>query len=161
MIRLDERDIEILKILAREGRISKAELARRINLSPSPCWERLNRLRESGLIQGFRAEFSLTALRAMTIFVTVELESHRFEIFQRFERAMSRQEEIIACWALGGGQDYLLQIMAQDIERFQGLIDELLEAGLGIERYHSYVVTKAVKTSLIPPFESLLIRAEK
>src|SRR5690606_32913456 len=138
------------------GRISKAELARRINLSPSPSWERLTRLEKAGIIQGFRAEFSLAMLGAVTVFVTVELTSHRAEYFQRFERAVAQQDEIICCWALGGGQDYLLQVVARDIDRYQRLIDELLEAGLGIERYVTHIVTKPVKTSRIPPFDRLL-----
>ena len=54
MIRLDDRDIAILKVLAREGRLSKADLARRINLSPTPCWEWLKRLEKAGIIEGYK-----------------------------------------------------------------------------------------------------------
>lgn len=154
---LDDRDIAILKVLAREGRITQAELARRINLSPSPCWERLQRLRSAGIIRGFRADISLAPIvTSVTVFVTVELERHRAENFQRFERAIERRDEIIACWALGGGHDYLLQVMTRGIDRYQRLMDELLESGLGIERYQSHVVTKPVKSGQIPPFDILL-----
>ena len=52
MLKLDNRDLEILKVLAEEGRISKADLAKRINLSPSPCWKRLERLEAAGIIEG-------------------------------------------------------------------------------------------------------------
>ena len=157
MMKLDDRDIQILKILAREGRITKAELASRINLSPSPCWERLERLRKAGIIQGFRAEFALAELApSVTVFVTIELERHRSESFQRFERAIQRYDEVTACWALGGGRDYLLQVTTRDIDRYQRLMDGLLESGLGIERYHTYVVTKPVKSGQVPPFDILL-----
>lgn len=159
MIRLDDRDIAILKVLSREGRISKSDLARRINLSPSPCWERLKRLEEAGVITGYRAEIALRKLGpSVTVFVTVELDSHKAERFQRFERAMEAYDEIVACWAIGGGFDYLLQVIVADLDSYQRLIDEILAARIGVARYYSYVVTKPVKGPGAPPFEQLLGR---
>ncbi|MGE0846555.1 MAG: Lrp/AsnC family transcriptional regulator [Flavobacteriaceae bacterium] len=157
MLRLDERDIEILKVLSREGRISKAALAERISLSPSPCWERLRRLENAGIIKGYRAEVSLRKLGAhVTVFVTVELERHRAAAFDAFERAVKRHDAIVACWAIGGGFDYLLQIVTRDIDSYQRLIDALLEGGLGVARYFTYVVTKPVKTGGVPPFDEII-----
>lgn len=160
MLKLDDRDIRILKILAREGRITKAELAKRINLSPTPCWERMNRLIEAGIVKGFQAEISLAGLGpSVTVFVTIELERHRAESFQNFERVICRREEIVGCWALGGGHDYLMQIITRDIDKYQRLMDSLLEQQLGIERYQTFVVTKPVKTSQPPPFD-VIFKAE-
>lgn len=68
MLKLDNRDLEILKVLAKEGRISKADLAKRINLSPSPCWKRLERLEAAGIIEGYGARFSLRISRLMSPF---------------------------------------------------------------------------------------------
>ena len=62
MVRLDDRDLKMLAILSREGRIPKAELARRVNLSAAPCWERLKRLEAAGVVTGYRAEISLRKL---------------------------------------------------------------------------------------------------
>jgi Lrp/AsnC family transcriptional regulator, regulator of ectoine-degradation genes len=157
MLKLDDRDIEILKVLAREGRISKADLARRINLSPTPCWQRLQRLEQAGVITGYRAEVSLRKVApAVTVFVTVELERHRVEDFQHFERAVARHDEVVQCWALGGGFDYLMQVVTRDIDHYQRLMDGFLEAGLGLARYYTYVVTKPVKTGAALPFDQLL-----
>ncbi|NRG17521.1 Lrp/AsnC family transcriptional regulator [Rhizobiales bacterium] len=157
MLRLDDRDIQILKVLSAEGRISKADLARRVNLSPSPCWERLKRLEEAGVIVGYHAEVSLKKVAPhVVVFVAAELESHRSENFQAFERAVQKHEEIVACWALGGGFDYLLQIVARDIDSYQRLIDQLLDANLGLVRYFTYIVTKPVKSGNVMPFETLL-----
>jgi hypothetical protein len=76
MIRLDDRDIAILKVLAREGRLSKADLARRINLSPTPCWERLKRLEKAGIIEGYNARIALKKTAPhVTVFVTLELDN--------------------------------------------------------------------------------------
>jgi len=156
-LKLDDRDIRILSILSREGRISKADLAKKVNLTPTPCWERLRRLESAGVIQGYRAEISLKRIAPhVTVFVTVELESHRAESFQTFERVVGQYDEIVACWALGGGFDYLMQVVTRDIDSYQRLIDSLLERGLGLARYYTYMVTKPVKSAGTPPFAALL-----
>ena len=157
MTRLDNRDLEILRILSREGRITKAELASRINLSPTPCWERLKRLEKAGIIEGYGARISLKALGPhVMVFVSAELESHRAEDFRRFETAVEDYAEVTACWALGGGFDYLLQVVTRDIDSYQRLIDRMLEAEIGLARYYSYVVTKPVKSPGCLPLDLLL-----
>jgi Lrp/AsnC family transcriptional regulator of ectoine degradation len=157
MLKLDDRDLKILAILGREGRIAKAELARRVNLSPTPCWERLKRLEKAGIIAGYHADIALKKITPhVTIFMAVELAQHRAEDFQLFERAVARHEEIVGCWAVGGGFDYILQVIARDIDAYQRLVDHLLEARLGLARYFTYVVTKPVKQETVPPFGALL-----
>lgn len=156
MKRLDDRDIAILSVLSREGRISKTDLARRVNLSPTPCWERLRRLEEAGFIAGYRAEVALAKLtHVVTVFVTVELEAHKAENFQAFERVAMARPEITGCWAVGGGFDYLLQVVARDVEAYQDLIETLLSARAGVKRYFSYFLTKEV-VNRPPPFADLL-----
>lgn len=157
MFKLDDRDLQILKVLASEARISKADLAKRINLSPSPCWKRLERLERAGIIEGYQAQISLKQIAPhITVFVTVELEHHRAEYFQRFELAIRDRDEVTACWAIGGGLDYIIQVVAKDIESYQKLMDELLESGLGVVRYFTYVVTKAVKMQMALPLDQLV-----
>ena len=159
MLKLDDRDITILAVLSREGRISKADLARRVNLSATPCWERLKRLEQAGIIRGYHAEISLREVAPhVVVFVTAELDNHRADTFQAFERAVARHDEIVACWAIGGGFDYLLQIVTRDIDAYQRLMDGILEEKAGLARYFTYVVTKPVKTGGTLPFESLLAK---
>ena len=154
---LDGRDIAILAVLSREGRISKADLARRVNLSPSPCWQRLRRLETAGLIRGYHADVALEKLAPhVTVFVTIELESHRAETFRAFERAIAALDEVVACWSLGGGFDYLMQVVTRDVAAYQVLIDALLEPRIGLKRYFSYIVTKEVKSGAPPPLDMLL-----
>ena len=157
MIRLDDRDIEILTILRKEGRISKSALAKRVNLSNSPCWERLRRLEEAGIITGYGAQIALEKLTEhIVVFVAVELENHRAEDFEQFENAILDEPEIIACWALGGGFDYVLQIISRNINAYQQLIDRLLDRKIGLLRYFTYVVTKEVKSVSSLPLKHLL-----
>lgn len=155
-IPLDNRDIAILSVLSREGRISKTELAQRVNLSATPCWQRLKRLEDAGLILGYHADVDLAKIGPnVTVFVMIELENHRAEDFQDFEHSMARYDDVTGCWALGGGYDYLLQVVTRDVGSYQALIDTMLAARIGLKRYFTYIVTKAVKSGTPPPIKSL------
>jgi Lrp/AsnC family transcriptional regulator of ectoine degradation len=159
--RLDERDIAILSVLSSEGRISKSDLARRVNLTATPCWERLKRLEDAGLIRGYRAEIALERLGPhVTAFVMVELDSHKAENFDAFERAVRRYDEVRAAWALGGGYDYLLQTVTRDVAAYQALVDAMLAARIGLKRYFTYIVTKSVKDAP-PPIAVVAQEPEK
>ena len=151
-IRLDERDIRILEILQKEGRITKAALAERVNLSAAPAWERLRRLEEAGIIEGYEARVSLKALGPFSVvFMEAELDSHTAAAFDRFEQAVQSIPEVVECWAVGGGLDYLLKIVTRDIDAYQRLVDRMLGAEIGLKRYYTYVVTKATKQAPMPP----------
>ena len=127
-------------------------MAERVGLSPTPCWERLKKLEKVGVIESYRANINLRKLGPhVTIFVAAELNDHTAASFQTFEAAMQRYDEVTACWALGGGFDYILQIVTRDIDAYQRLIDAMLDARIGLARYFTYVVTKPVKGSGMPP----------
>lgn len=149
-LKLDDRDLKILSILQREGRIPKAALAERVNLTPTPCWERLKRLEDAGIIESYGARIALRAFGPLTVvFVQIELESHQAEDFSRFETAVKDIDRIVECWAIGGGMDYMLKVITRDLEDYQKLIEDLLAARIGVRRYYSYVVTSRVKDT--PP----------
>ncbi|MCB2129588.1 MAG: Lrp/AsnC family transcriptional regulator [Rhodobacteraceae bacterium] len=158
-MRLDDRDIAILKVLSTEGRITKTALAARVGLSPTPAWERLRKLQAAGLIESYRAEIALKKIAPhVTVFMAAELADHTGPSFRAFEAALQRYDEVVACWALGGGYDYLLQIVTRDIDAYQRLVDAMLDARIGLARYFTYVVTKPVKGGGAPPFDILLGR---
>jgi Lrp/AsnC family transcriptional regulator, regulator of ectoine-degradation genes len=151
---LDSIDLRILAVLQKNGRITKVDLAAEVGLSPSPCWERMRRLERAGFITAYRAEVDLhRVVRHESFFVEVTLSGHSATDFQRFESAILKVPEIVECHATGGGVDYLLRVVCVDVERYQGLIDGLLEADVGIGRYFTYIVTKAVKPFRGYPFE--------
>ena len=155
-LRLDDRDLKILAILQREGRITKAELAKRVNLSPTPCWARLQRLEENGIIESYGARIAFKHLTPHTyVFVTIELESHRAEDFQRFEEIVAGIPEIFECFAVGGGIDYVIKVMAHDVDSYQALVDDLLSSDAGVRRYWTYFVTKPVKQEPPPLYAAL------
>jgi Lrp/AsnC family transcriptional regulator, regulator of ectoine-degradation genes len=156
-IRLDPIDLRILAEIQREGRITKLALAERVGLSATPCWMRLKRLEKAGVISGYHAHLSLRKLGAFAhVFVEVTLGQHRQADFERFERAIADLPEITACWALGGGVDYLLKIVARDIDAYQRLIDGLLMREIGIERYFTYIVTRTVKDEPVTALDAII-----
>ena len=160
--RLDRIDLRILDAVQRDGRITKLALAEKVGLSPTPCWMRLRKLEKAGLITGYHAKLALRAVAPIaTVLVEVTLGSHRQADFDRFERAIRDIPEIVSCWSVGGGVDYLLKVVARDIDAYQRLIDALLEREIGIDRYFTYIVTKTVKDETVVPVAELLADREE
>jgi Lrp/AsnC family transcriptional regulator of ectoine degradation len=154
--KLDRYDIGILGALQRDGRMSKAKLAEAVHLTASPCWERLKRLEDSGVITGYQARIDPKKLGPATIvMVEIALREHGAADFERFESAVREVPEITECQATGGGIDYLMKVIVPDIDAHQRLMDRLLAGGLGIARYYSYVVTKTVKENAGLPLHVL------
>jgi len=157
MTKLDRIDLRILSVLQKHGRITKQKLANEVNLSVSPCWVRLKRLEEAGIINGYHAEVQLDKLAHFTtVLVELTLKHHAAEDFQCFENAVQELPHVIDCYATGGGVDYVLKVIARDVDHYQALIDEMLEQNIGIDRYFTYIVTKAVKRSRYIPIQQVL-----
>lgn len=155
--KLDPIDLKILDAIQRDGRITKLALAEAVGLSPTPCWMRLARLEKAGIVSGYHARIAMRIIAPVaTVLMEVTLASHRQADFDRFERAVRDIPEIVACWSVGGGVDYLMKIMARDIDAYQRLVDALLERELGIDRYFTYIVIKTVKEETVLPIEELV-----
>ncbi|RWN69165.1 MAG: Lrp/AsnC family transcriptional regulator [Mesorhizobium sp.] len=155
--KLDQIDLKILDAVQRDGRITKLALADKVGLSPTPCWMRLRKLEKAGIVSGYHAKVAMRAVAPVaTVLMEVTLASHRQADFDRFERVIRDVPEIVACWSVGGGVDYLLKVMARDIDAYQRLVDALLEREIGIDRYFTYIVTKTVKEEISLPVADLL-----
>ena len=160
MYRLDERDIKILSILQKEGRITKTSLAERLNLSLTPSWDRLQRLEEAGVIESFGAKLSSKFLNNFHLVITeVELESHKEGEFARFENAIMEFDEVLSCWSVGGGLDYILKILVRDVADYQAFLRRVLNADIGLRRYFSYAVLDRIKDTEVVP-ESLIRKSD-
>ena len=156
-MKLDSIDLRILDAIQRDGRITKVELAERAGLSPTPCWVRLRKLEKAGIVTGYHARIAPRRIAPVTsVLMEVTLANHRQADFDRFERTIAAVPEVVACWAVGGGFDYILKVMAPDIDAYQQLVDGLLEREIGIERYFTYIVTKTVKDDQVLPIAALL-----
>ena len=159
MYKLDERDIQILSILQEEGRITKTALADRLNLSLTPSWDRLQRLEEEGIIESYGAKLSSPFLKNFHLVITeVELESHKEGEFARFEDAIMGFDEVLSCWSVGGGLDYILKVLVKDVSDYQDFLKRVLKADIGLRRYFSYAVLERVKDTEVVP-DSLIRRS--
>ena len=159
MYKLDERDIQILSILQEEGRITKTALADRLNLSLTPSWDRLQRLEEEGIIESYGARLSSPFLKNFHLVITeVELESHKEGEFARFEDAIMGFDEVLSCWSVGGGLDYILKVLVKDVSDYQDFLKRVLKANIGLRRYFSYAVLERVKDTEVVP-DSLIRRS--
>lgn len=156
-MKLDPLDLKILAALQDDGRITKLRLAEMVHLSPSACFERLRRLEKAGYVKSYHAEIDLgRVVSTTTALVEVTLGRHAAADFDRFEQAVNDTPEIVECYSIGGGIDYMLKVVAVDIDHYQAVIDRLLEADVGISKYFTYFVTKLVKRRLSYPIHTLL-----
>ena len=120
MTDIDDIDRRILRILEKEGRISNAELADRVNLSASACLRRVQELERSGVIEGYRATLNRKALnKSLAVYVTVGLSRHLKQDQQAFERAMSIAPEVSECHNISGTFEYLLRVETADLESYK------------------------------------------
>lgn len=145
---LDAIDIRILAAVQSHGQLSKTRLAEIVNLSPTPCWARLDRLKSAGFIRSYHADIAMDRIIDLTqVIVTVALLHHRKQDFERFEAYVRDAREITECFATGGGTDYVLKVVVPCMSAFQALMDGLLAEELNIDRYYTYIVTRQIKDS--------------
>jgi Lrp/AsnC family leucine-responsive transcriptional regulator len=158
MTTLDRIDLRLLATLQTEGRITNAELAERVNLSPSACLRRLQRLEADQVITGYAAQVDPQAVGlGLQAFVRVQLVKHEAEVIERFVERVGGWDEVVACHALTGDMDYLLHIYVADLADFSRfLLDHLLNAA-GVADVNSSFVLRTVKRSPSLP----LSRAER
>lgn len=151
-MKLDAIDLRILSAVRQDGRVTKLRLAELVGLSPTPCWLRLRKLEQAGIIAGYHARLAPRRIAPFaTVLVEVTLANHRQADFDRFERVVTAMDGVTDCWAVGGGVDYILKVVAQDIDAYQRLIDRMLADDIGIDRYFTYIVTRTVKEDAGPP----------
>ncbi len=154
--RLDRIDLRILAHLQKNGRVTNVKLADAVGLSASPCLMRVKRLEKAGYILGYGAHIHLQKLgSALTIFTEITLADHRIGDFARFETAIGKVEEVIECYQVSGGYDYLLKFVARSIPDYRETMERVLIAEIGIEKYFSYIVMKSVFIKQHLPLERL------
>jgi DNA-binding Lrp family transcriptional regulator len=140
---LDPYDVKILVHLQHEGRCSNVDLADAVGLSESPCLLRTKRLQELGFIRGYGAQVALEKLGSYVIvFSEVTLGSHQSQQFHKFEAGVGRYREVVECYNISGGCDYLLKIVVPGVAHFQALMERLLQDDIGIAKFSSRIVLR-------------------
>lgn len=150
--KLDKVDFKILDILQHEGRISNAELARRIELSQPATHARLKRLEQSGVIQAYFALLNRELLGfEMLCFVHVILERHHTEQVTAFHDTVIHMPEVLECYHVTGDYDYLLKVVLRHRRDLEDFLVEKLSGINGVGRVHTSVVLREVKETYALP----------
>ncbi len=145
-IQLDRTDLLLLAELQRSGRLSNADLAEHVHLSPSACLRRVQRLERDGVIAGYRAEVDPERIGlGLQAFVRVQLRQHDAATLDAFARFVGEWDEVIACHALTGEMDYLLQVTVRDLEHFSRFLLDRLLTQAGVADVNSSFVLRTVK----------------
>lgn len=149
---LDRIDLRLLALLQQHGRATNADIASQVNLSASACLRRIQRLEATGVIRGYAAQVEPKAVGlGLQALVRVQLEKHGRAGIDHFTDSVQGWDEVVACYALTGDMDYLLQVVVQDLEHFSRfLLDRLLNA-TGVADVNSSFVLRTVKqTGALP-----------
>ncbi len=145
---IDGTDKRILRALQADGRITNQELARRCNLSPSACFDRVKRLRESGVITGHTVLLDPEKLdRALLIFIEVMLERTTSELVDEFVRRIRRIPEVLECHMVAGGFDYLIKARVKDVAAYRTFLGDVLCELPGVRETRTYTVLEEVKST--------------
>ncbi|WP_044874804.1 Lrp/AsnC family transcriptional regulator [Pseudomonas sp. LFM046] len=124
---MDKKDLQIISLLQQDASISLAELAEAVNLSPTPCWRRLQKLREDGVIQKQVALCDAERLKlGVTVFVTIRTSRHSDEWTRQFIEGTRDIPEIVEIYRMTGDVDYLLKIVVPDIKGYDAVYKRLI-----------------------------------
>ncbi len=149
---MDEIDHRILRELQRNGRLSNAELAERVNLSPSPCLRRLRKLEASGVIEGYAAIVNQKAYGLpVTVFVHIRLDHHSSDIAREFESRVCATEEIMDCFLMAGETDYMLRVVVRSLGAYEEFIRKRIHPMASIASINTSFAYGVVKQSRCLP----------
>lgn len=149
-VALDAADRRILRALQRDGRLPIVALAEQVGLSATPCQRRVRRMEDEGVIQGYGARLDPARLGLpLQAFVQVALASHAEEVVERFHAALSQRPEVLAAYTMSGDMDYLLHVLAPDMDAFGEFATRALLRLPGVKETRSSFVLATLK----PPRE--------
>ncbi|MCF3592528.1 Lrp/AsnC family transcriptional regulator [Rhodobacteraceae bacterium LMO-12] len=151
-MQLDTIDRRILNVLQRKGRISNSDLSEAINLSPSACHRRVQRLEKDGFIRDYVALLDARRLgMPTTVFVEITLQAQADEVLDAFEKAVARIPDVLECHLMAGTADYLLKVVAENTEDFARIHRQHLARLPGVAQMQSSFALRTVfKTTALP-----------
>lgn len=148
---LDAIDRRILRELVRDGRLSNAQLAERVGLSPSPCWQRTRRLEQDGYIQGYTAILDRDLLGVPeTVLIDVTLDRHDDTVLENFGRQMAAMPEVIEVWLVTGEYDYVIKVAVNGTRGYEEFLRKRLYKVPGIRHSRSSFALRCLKQGGVP-----------
>lgn len=152
----DRLDARLLAELQKDGRRTVVELAEAIGLSATPCNRRIKQLEAEGVIESYAAVIDPARLGLkVQAFIQVKLAQHADDVIAQFERELNKLEEVIGCYATTGEYDFLLQVVAPDLEELGNIVLKKLMKIPGVRDVHSSIVLDTIKRSLRMPLGHL------
>lgn len=143
---LDATDVKILTALQQDGRITNQTLAEQIGMSASPCWRRVRQLEEHRFVLGYRAVLDRRKIGlGVMVFIRVSIDSHSEAEAKKFEQEVMQLEHVVACYSIGGDADFLLQVVARDLDAFAEFAMSVVRRLPGIKEMQSMFVLKEIK----------------
>ncbi|MEK1942792.1 MAG: Lrp/AsnC family transcriptional regulator [Pseudomonas sp.] len=145
-------DRKILRLLQHNADLSAAEIAEKVELSQSPCWRRIHRMQEEGLIERKVALLNPALLGfSITVFVNIKLSAHGRNNLTEFEEAIVGYPQVLECFTMAGGSDYLLKVVAKDIASYERFLrDQLLQRPHVLEAHSNIAMSEVKRTTELP-----------
>ena len=151
---LDRIDLKMLDILQREGLISVTELAERVNLSATPCSDRLKRMEREGVITGYHARVNPAALgKNLLVFLEIKLSAKSGDVFDKVKKELMYVPEVMECHLVSGDFDYLVKARLTEMNEYRRLLGEILKRLPASAESRSYVVMEEIKETLFLPVD--------
>lgn len=148
---MDATDRRILRALHRQARLTNAELAEEVGLSPSPCWTRVRRLEQAGVIQGYVATLNQAKLGLPdTVIIEVMMEHHDEDSLRRFEHAVTEMPEVIEAWLVTGEYDYVIKAAVAGTADYERLLREKIYRLPGVRHTRTSFTLRCLKQSWTP-----------
>lgn len=158
-MKLDHIDHKILKHLQENARITNAELAERVGLSPTPCLRRLRRLETEGIIKGYRTEINREALGVnVTVIILVKLEREDDKTLREFEAAIKDREEVMECYLVTGKFDYFIRVVVPSLATYETFLSETMLRMPNIATVESSFTLREVARKVVTPLPQSIIR---
>lgn len=152
---LTTTDVRILTALQQDGRITNQTLADQIGMSASPCWRRVRQLEEHRYIQGYRAVLDRRKIGlGVMVFVRISIGHHSEAEAKKYEEQVMLLEDVVACYSIGGDADFLLQVVARDLDSFADFAMSVVRRLPGIKEMQSMFVLKEIKPFVSFPVKS-------
>ena len=143
---LEPSDIRILRALQDDGRLTNQALAEKAGMSASPCWRRVRALEEAGVIAGYKAVLDRRKVGlGVLAFARVRVGGHSDREAQEFADSVAHLDAVVACYAIAGDADFLLQVVASDLDAYAAFSMEVLRALPHIKEMQTMFVLKEIK----------------
>ena len=157
MIKLSNQDTHILSLLQSNADRSSADIADKLNMSQSPCWRRINRLEQEGIISKRVAILNREALGMdLVAFTTINLSKAGRKNMESLEAEVKKLNEVVECYTMTGAWDYMLKIVVKDIRHYEQFVrNSLLELPM-IGEVHSHLAVTEIKNTTELPLQSQL-----